>query len=133
MQSYSPRFLLICLMLVLLPLQGFASTGWWAFVHDNIPQVASGTDTNDTVSAHEHCDTMQQDKQVSARDAHVVKPDLQNHCKGASPCCILIALLLQQPAQWFLPATVTVYPMDFHAFSSAPARALERPPKKFSV
>jgi hypothetical protein len=36
MKSGSWRFLLICLMLVLLPLQGFAATGMWAFVHGNI-------------------------------------------------------------------------------------------------
>lgn len=133
MKSGSWRFLLICLMLVLLPLQGFAATGMWAFVHGNSTQTASGAETNDTVNRPEHCDTMKQSQQVSAQDAHIVKPDTQNHCKGASPCCIGIALLLQQADQCCSPGTITVYPLDFHSFSSAPARALERPPKHFPV
>jgi hypothetical protein len=70
MKSGSWRFLLICLMLVLLPLQGFAATGMWAFVHGNSTQTASGAETNDTVSRPEHCDTMKQSQQVSAQDAH---------------------------------------------------------------
>ncbi|MBY0571715.1 MAG: hypothetical protein K2P61_10550 [Burkholderiaceae bacterium] len=131
MKSGSWRFLLICLMLVLLPLQGFAATGMWAFVHGNSTQTASGAETNDTVSRPEHCDTMKQSQQVSAQDTHLVKPDTQNHCKGASPCCIGIALLLQQADQCCSPGTITVYPLDFHSFSSAPA--LERPPKHFPV
>lgn len=141
MPSYSPRFLLICLMLVLLPLQGFASTGLWAFLHENAVQTTPAAGVHNNDHGLIHCEAMQQyhqqnqhaSAQVSAHDNLGAKPDVQNHCKGASPCCIGIALLLQQPAPWFSPVTATVYPLAFHSFSSAPARALERPPKKSIV
>lgn len=131
MPSYSPRFLLICLMLVLLPLQGFASTGLWAFLHENAMQTAPADRANNNDHGLIHCEAMQQYQ--SAHDNHGAKPDAQNHCKGASPCCIGVALLFLPTDSWFLPGTATVYPLAFHSFSSAPARALERPPKKFSA
>lgn len=133
MKSDSWRFLLICLMLVLLPLQGFAATGMWAFVHENATQTAPSLDTKNTMNSPVHCDAMKQSQQASDQDTHVVKTDMQNHCKGASPCCIGVALLFLQADQWRLPCTITVYPLDFHTFSSAPARVLERPPKVFLV
>jgi len=119
------RLLIACLLLVLLPLQGFAVASKLGCAMDMPAKVDFSV-----ASGNEHC---QPAAEVNGADTGIgtdaVKAKVGNHCKSSSPCCMGIALM---PAP-SMPAFVSMHDdaqlLPVLLPASVPARMLERPPR----
>ena len=119
------RLLIACLLLVLLPLQGFAVAGKLACAMDVSAQIGVAV-----ASDNEHC---QPTAKADGATTEAVKGKVGDHCKSSSPCCMGIALMpaIQIPTYVPMHDDAQVLPVLLPA--SVPARMLERPPRAVLV
>lgn len=119
------RLLIACLLLVLLPLQGFAVASKLGCAMDMPVQTGISV-----ASGNEHC-------QPSAKSADhgpdTVKAKVADHCKSSSPCCMGMALMPAPSISAFVPAHDDAQVLPVLLPASVPARMLERPPKAVSA
>lgn len=116
------RFLIACLLLVLLPLQGFAVAGKLGCAMDMPVQ----TDIS-VASDNEHCQPVA--KTTDGDITHAVKGKVGDHCKSSSPCCMGVALMPASSISSLLPVHDDAQVLPVLLPASVPARMLERPPK----
>ncbi|MFZ6642511.1 hypothetical protein ACO0LL_22490 [Undibacterium sp. TC4M20W] len=119
------RLLIACLLLVLLPLQGFAVASKLGCAMD-MP-VQSGIAV---ASGNEHCQPV---VKAGGAPSEAVKGTVGDHCKSSSPCCMGIALMPASSISAFIPAHDDAQVLAVLLPASVPARMLERPPKAVFV
>ncbi|MFZ6678767.1 hypothetical protein [Undibacterium sp. Tian12W] len=115
------RLLIACLLLVLLPLQGFAVASKLGCAMD-MPVQANVS----VASSNEHCQPV---AEASDHGSDSVKAKVADHCKSSSPCCMGIALMPAPSISAFVPAHDDAQVQPVLLPASVPARMLERPPK----
>ena len=131
------RFLIACLLLVLLPLQGFAVA---AGLSCSMDMSASGPALHiATVSAsqqvNQHCQAIdgENTKALSSADlgsGEQAKADQNHdHCKSASTCCVAIALMPAIQATVIMPTHDEVQVQPVLLPASVSLSTLERPPR----
>ncbi|MDP1979544.1 hypothetical protein [Undibacterium sp.] len=115
------RLFIACLLLVLLPLQGFAVASKLACAMD-VP-VQPGMSV---ASDNEHCQPA-----AKAGDAgtEAEKGKVGDHCKSSSPCCMGMALMPAIQISAFVPVHDDAQVLPVLLPASVPVRMLERPPK----
>ncbi|BBB61704.1 hypothetical protein UNDKW_3431 [Undibacterium sp. KW1] len=119
------RLFIACLLLVLLPLQGFAVASKLGCAMDMPVQAGSSV-----VSGNEHC---QPAAKASGHGSDAVKAKVADHCKSSSPCCTGIALMPAPSISASVPAHDDAQVLPVLLPASVPARMLERPPKAVLV
>ncbi|MFZ6688339.1 hypothetical protein ACO0K0_11370 [Undibacterium sp. SXout11W] len=129
MRRISLRLLIIYLMLVMLPLQSLASSGWSACLS------TSSVNDEKAVSVS-HCGAMLGSFAVQADMTNKVtlkKMDFHGYCKVGAACCGVVTL---PTFHFFTPSANNSDPFQIAApqqFSSIHSAALERPPKFLTV
>jgi hypothetical protein len=131
MKRLSWRFLITCVLLVLLPLQGFAAAGRVRCVMDFPVKSAMSSQispdvaqTLDSTKKNTHCEPVKQtqDKTDKAGKVH-------GSCKSSAPCCLGIAMLPSSQRVVFSAESGDALATLADLPTSIPARTLERPPK----
>ncbi|MFZ6723156.1 hypothetical protein [Undibacterium sp. Ji49W] len=120
------RYLIACLLLVLLPLQGFAVASRMGCAMDMpVSQaVASAVD-------NEHCQPAMS-KQTDAKSVHdgVGKTtSAHGNCKSSAPCCMGIALMPALQGMVFIPFHSDAQSLPVSLPASVSPAMLERPPR----
>ncbi|MES2037407.1 MAG: hypothetical protein V4495_06185 [Pseudomonadota bacterium] len=119
------RLLIACLLLVLLPLQGFAVASKLGCAMDMPVQAGIAV-----ASDNEHCQPV---AKANGDDiTHAVKGKVGDHCKSSSPCCMGIALMPAPSISALVPVHDDVQVLPVLLPASVSARMLERPPKAVS-
>ncbi|MFZ6775783.1 hypothetical protein ACO0LD_03050 [Undibacterium sp. Ji83W] len=117
------RLLIACLLLVLLPLQGFAVASKLGCAMDMPVQAGISV-----ASSNEHC---QPAAKAIGASTGAVKGKVGDHCKSSSPCCMGIALMPALSISTLVPAHDDAQVLPVLLPASVPARMLERPPRNF--
>ncbi|PXX40304.1 hypothetical protein [Undibacterium pigrum] len=117
------RLLIACLLLVLLPLQGFAVASKLGCAMD-MPVQADVS----VASGNEHCQPAA-DADNASTSTDAVKAKVGNHCKSTSPCCMGIALMPAPSISAFIPMHDDAQVLPVLLPASVAARMLERPPR----
>ncbi|MFZ6758261.1 hypothetical protein ACO0K9_13710 [Undibacterium sp. Ji50W] len=122
------RYLIACMLLVLLPLQGFAVASRMACAMDMpASQALASTSTAD----NEHCQP-QIAKQADAKSAYdrVGKTtSAHGNCKSSAPCCMGIALMPAAQGMVFIPFHSDAQSLPVSLPASVSPALLERPPR----
>jgi hypothetical protein len=146
------RFLLTCLLLVVLPLQGFAATSMLGCGPDHHQLDAAPAQTvelstsfqydhDDAVPLRQliiqHTDGDSGSHQFSATDAsadgHASHLNGKSKCSHCAPCCIGAALTTNLSLHLVVPVSRAVFPLLTHVPSSALVVGLDRPPRTLLV
>lgn len=131
MKRLSWRFLITCVLLVLLPLQGFAAAGRVRCVMDFPLQSTmsskispDGAQSLGTANKNTHCEPVKQtvNKTDKAGKAH-------GSCKSSAPCCLGIVMMPSSQRAVFSAESGDAFATLVSLHASIPARTLERPPK----
>ena len=142
------RFLLICLLLVTLPIKGFAATGMLACGPNHHPTSGAAAHDDDLANSawHDHADGVSHQhadmpapafgpEQAGPSPADAFSVGLLSHfsakfgCGTCAPCCASAVLTGDAPVPVITLATSADFPVATAAHRSAPVGRLDRPPR----
>ncbi|MBI3283868.1 MAG: hypothetical protein HYZ65_03325 [Burkholderiales bacterium] len=131
MAQYTWRFLIACLMLVLLPLQGMAATGMLVCGPGHQRQAGQATQ-----GCHEMHAAAQDEASLRSHHTSSDMDDGAAHashgkCNAGAACCSATALLTSFTLHLAAPVSADVFVIPATLHTSAPVRTLERPPRHF--
>jgi hypothetical protein len=128
------RFLLILLLLLAIPLRGFAASSELICIPNAGVAMQDHYQNQTQPHGHEHKHQHEHSlaEQASHTDENTSNPnetDTKAKCNHCAPCCLAVVLNSHLPQMLAPPAGIQTFPTLTQALHSAFLRNLERPPQ----